>query len=339
MRTAVNAAMSAIKGRRIGTNLLDITTCGAVAPYNRMLGGKLVALLLLSPRVGGRQPAALRSRAHHHPFAAQERARRPRQHPGLARYHQSLRARQQPVRAASSSRRDHRSRPARDPLHVPGRHHRLRHRPVRGRHGSRSRRRASNRRRGFRDVNGIFGEGASPRLRKLRSGLNAIGFRADLTMLHHQERRTLRRAALRRGQRLPVRSSDPIFPTTSPGPRPTRRRHRAHRRVLAAAVALQPAPARRQLDGTLGETRPWLLSSTIPLPEPPSFDSRRRGPGGQRRRAGGREPAGVLAQARSRGFQRRLGRADGRGVRGPASGDAAREPPACPRPKPVTRSC
>ena len=44
-------------------------------------------------------------------------------------------------------------------------------------------------RRGYRDVNSVFGEGASPRLRKLRSGLDAIGFNADLTMLHHQERR------------------------------------------------------------------------------------------------------------------------------------------------------
>ena len=38
VRTAVMTALSAIKSRRIGTNLLEITTCGAVAPYNRMLG-------------------------------------------------------------------------------------------------------------------------------------------------------------------------------------------------------------------------------------------------------------------------------------------------------------
>ena len=44
-------------------------------------------------------------------------------------------------------------------------------------------------RRGYRDVNSVFGEGASPRMRKLRSGLDAIGFNADLTMMHHQERR------------------------------------------------------------------------------------------------------------------------------------------------------
>ena len=68
VRTAINTAFGAIKSHRIGTNLLEITTCGAVAPYNRMLGGKLVALLLLSPEVTadnrrryGQRPTIIRS--------------------------------------------------------------------------------------------------------------------------------------------------------------------------------------------------------------------------------------------------------------------------------------
>src|SRR5206468_4306085 len=68
IRAAVNTAMSAIKGRRIGTNLLEITTCGAAAPYNLILGGKLVALMLLSPQVSadykrryGDEPTIIRS--------------------------------------------------------------------------------------------------------------------------------------------------------------------------------------------------------------------------------------------------------------------------------------
>ena len=68
MRAAINTAMSAIKSRRIGTNLLEITACGAVVPYNRMLGRKLVALLLLSAQVAadnnrryGVEPAIIRS--------------------------------------------------------------------------------------------------------------------------------------------------------------------------------------------------------------------------------------------------------------------------------------
>lgn len=48
---AMNTALTAAKSDRVGTNVLEITTCGAVAPYNHLLGGKLVALLLLSPEV------------------------------------------------------------------------------------------------------------------------------------------------------------------------------------------------------------------------------------------------------------------------------------------------
>ena len=52
VRSAINTVLEALKGRRAGANLLEITTCGAIAPYNRILGGKLVALLMLSPRIG-----------------------------------------------------------------------------------------------------------------------------------------------------------------------------------------------------------------------------------------------------------------------------------------------
>jgi hypothetical protein len=48
---ALSTALFASKSNRVGTNILEITTCGAVAPYNNLLGGKLVALLLLSPEV------------------------------------------------------------------------------------------------------------------------------------------------------------------------------------------------------------------------------------------------------------------------------------------------
>ena len=50
--SAIHIVLEALKGRRAGANLLEITTCGAIAPYNRILGGKLVALLMLSPRIG-----------------------------------------------------------------------------------------------------------------------------------------------------------------------------------------------------------------------------------------------------------------------------------------------
>lgn len=51
LRSAIHIVLEALKGRRAGANLLEITTCGAIAPYSRLLGGKLVALLMLSPRI------------------------------------------------------------------------------------------------------------------------------------------------------------------------------------------------------------------------------------------------------------------------------------------------
>ena len=39
------------KKRKVGINMMDIIVCGAVPPYNIILGGKLTAMLLVSPRV------------------------------------------------------------------------------------------------------------------------------------------------------------------------------------------------------------------------------------------------------------------------------------------------
>ncbi len=48
---AVRTALHAEKSRYVGTSILEVNVCGAISPYNHLLGGKLVALLMLSPRV------------------------------------------------------------------------------------------------------------------------------------------------------------------------------------------------------------------------------------------------------------------------------------------------
>lgn len=50
-RVAINTILGAIKSVRVGANILEITTCGAIPPYNHLLGGKLVAMLMLSPQI------------------------------------------------------------------------------------------------------------------------------------------------------------------------------------------------------------------------------------------------------------------------------------------------
>ena len=48
-RQAIGQIVRMLKGERVGVNMMDITVCGAVAPYNLLLGGKLVCLLSHSP--------------------------------------------------------------------------------------------------------------------------------------------------------------------------------------------------------------------------------------------------------------------------------------------------
>src|SRR5205814_3625576 len=49
VRNVVSRLSRLRKGERVGINIMDITVCGAVAPYNALLGGKLMCLLLCSP--------------------------------------------------------------------------------------------------------------------------------------------------------------------------------------------------------------------------------------------------------------------------------------------------
>lgn len=51
MRTAIRRLSKKIKATRAGINIMDLIVCGAVAPYNHLLGGKLVSMLMASPEL------------------------------------------------------------------------------------------------------------------------------------------------------------------------------------------------------------------------------------------------------------------------------------------------
>jgi hypothetical protein len=68
LRDVVGQVFRFIKSSAVGINMMDITVCGAIAPYNALLGGKLVSLLLCSPEVVrhyakryGHQPSVIAS--------------------------------------------------------------------------------------------------------------------------------------------------------------------------------------------------------------------------------------------------------------------------------------
>ena len=50
-RKAIHTALIANRKCKIGSNMMDIIVCGAIPPYNQLLGGKLISILACSPRV------------------------------------------------------------------------------------------------------------------------------------------------------------------------------------------------------------------------------------------------------------------------------------------------
>lgn len=50
-QSAIRTAFIAVKKQHIGSSIMELNVCGAIPPYNNILGGKLVALLMLSSQV------------------------------------------------------------------------------------------------------------------------------------------------------------------------------------------------------------------------------------------------------------------------------------------------
>lgn len=302
VRTAVNTALAAIKSRRIGTNLLEITTCGAVAPYNRILGGKLVALLLLSPEVA----ADNKRRYGHEPTIIRSQLKNTRVVPDSTLVWLGTTS----LFAHGSSQYERLRLPA--GVIAPDQPE-IRYTYLGNTTGYgtvqfaddtvRALERVMRSRRGYRDVNSIFGEGASPRLRKLRSGLDAIGFNAELTMVHHQERRIYGAPLFAKAPSY-LCGLDSDIPDYVAMPEDytdaTERIAEFWRqRWLSSRLAHEDSWT------ALGETKPWLLSAQVPLRQAPSSPT---GEG-----AGGGGDGGSDDQRRLE-FWRRLARAGSNAV-------------------------
>lgn len=50
-RSVLRTLLNANKESKVGTSMMEIVVCGGVQPYNHLLGGKLVSMLLTSPQV------------------------------------------------------------------------------------------------------------------------------------------------------------------------------------------------------------------------------------------------------------------------------------------------
>jgi hypothetical protein len=183
-RRVIAEVVKRAKSRTVGTAIADLTVCGALPPYNEILGGKLVAMMAVSPEV----VAAYRKR-----YAAAESV--------IA----SSMAGRPVIRDASlvfvGTTSLYGKRPSQyDRIMIPGNvlgkgsNQSLRYEYLTSSEGwgtfqfSQSTSKAigdylRTTKNGAR-VNYVFGEGANPRLRALRDGLASLGLNAEALLKH-----------------------------------------------------------------------------------------------------------------------------------------------------------
>lgn len=207
---AISTALFSVKSNKVGTSILEITTCGAIDPYGRLLGGKLVALLLLSPEVAddyrkryGDRASIISSQLKNEErrkdctlvwlnttslysmgSSQYERLRLPsgtisEQQPEITFQHIGDTVGYGTVQFSDATAKAVQA--------------------------------ALEERHQFRSINSIFGEGFSPKFRKFRDGMAMLGFNPEILMRHDQQRRVYA-ARIWQGADSFLRGEDSILP-------------------------------------------------------------------------------------------------------------------------------
>lgn len=185
---AIRLILRRVKASYVGVRMMDITVCGAVAPYNELLGGKLVGLLAASPAM----VTAYRDRYRQTPsiIASSLKGEAVRRSPSLVLLGTTS------LYDAATSQYNRLRMPA---FEVGGAQDaELRYVPL-GRtvgygsfHFSEATLEAFAhllaRRQHGRKVNSIFGEGVNPKLRKVREALDTLGLPSDVLLRHGSPR-------------------------------------------------------------------------------------------------------------------------------------------------------
>ncbi len=183
-RRAIEVALRRIKQQALASNVMELITCGAVPPYRGVLGGKLVALLALSRQVVRDVEQRYGDRVS---IIASAMAGRPIRRPaqlvllttsslyeayGSSQYNRlKLDTDSGPLAYRKIARTESFGTVqfAPETVHWLSRV---------ARHSDANRR----------EVNNLFGEGTSPKLRLIRMGLEALGLDADSFLRHHSRR-------------------------------------------------------------------------------------------------------------------------------------------------------
>jgi len=185
---AIRVVLRKAKGDRVGISVADISVCGAVQPYNAVLGGKLVAMLAASPEVIGAYHERYR-------YSESEIASSMAGQPVVRKPHLVLLGTTS-LYGIGSSQYNRIRIPAEKVGGSVGEqieYKELGHSESFG--TSQYSDEAvlaltdySQQCEGGQRVNSIFGEGVSPKLRKVRQGLDALGFPSQFLLQHHRRR-------------------------------------------------------------------------------------------------------------------------------------------------------
>lgn len=185
-RRAIETALRRIKQDALASNVMELITCGSVTPYRAVLGGKLVALMMTSRQVVADVERRYGQRVS---IIASAMAGRPIRRPaqlalittsslyeayGSSQYN---RLKLETGKGLLAYRKIARTESFGTVQFSPDTVHAL---------NDVARYADSNRR----EVNSLFGEGTSPKLRQLRNGLDALGLEAS-SFLRHNTRRII----------------------------------------------------------------------------------------------------------------------------------------------------
>lgn len=187
-RSAIQRVLRQAKAERVGTLVADISVCGAIAPYNPILGGKLVAMLVTSPEV----ISAYRRRYADSPSViASGMAGRP-----VVRDASLALLTTSSLYAVGASQYNRISIPGEVLGAEDGQPLRYRRVAITGGYGSgqfgpatvQALKAYLEQSAGYSRVNSVFGEGVNPRMRKIRGALEHLGFPADDLLRHGSQR-------------------------------------------------------------------------------------------------------------------------------------------------------
>ncbi len=180
---SINVALAELRKAGLSSQVADVCVCGAVWPYNLLLGGKLVALLMMSAEV---RDAYRNKYSEQVSLISSQMAGRPIYRPaelkvltttslygnGSSQYNRlRLKANSYPELESDLEWRELATTAGYGTVHLSGRTVRVLREVAERAHKARR-------------INNRFGEGASPRLRQVREAMDVLGIDSS-SVLHH----------------------------------------------------------------------------------------------------------------------------------------------------------